>query len=149
MDRLNLPEYSFKIRVSNNTTELFDSLRKKYVALTPEEWVRQNFINYLIKEKKYPGGLIAIERAIDVNKMKVRPDAVVYNHTGNPLLIIEFKAPQVKVTQDTFDQIAKYNLNLKVRYLIVTNGLTHYCFKLMYENHTYEFLREIPDYNKL
>ncbi len=146
MERLNLPTYLFKIKSEGQRKFIFDSIRKKYVVLTPEEWVRQNFIQYLINEKKYPSSLIAIEMALTLNKLSKRTDIVLFDRQGNPVIIVECKSPKVKITQDTFDQIARYNMKLKVNYLIVTNGITHYCCRMDYEDNTYSFLKDIPDY---
>lgn len=149
MFRLNLPEYSFKLRNEKGKTEIFDPFRKKFIRLTPEEWVRQNFIQYLIDQKQYPAGRIALEKALKVNEMNKRTDAVIFDNNGFPLVIIECKAPEVKISQKTFDQIARYNLTLKVKYLIVTNGLEHYISLIDFENQNYSFLPEIPLYNEL
>jgi len=146
MQRLNLPTYNFKIKNSQNKTLIFDKLRKKYVVLTPEEWVRQHFIHFLIEEKKYPVTLIAIEKQLIINNLKKRTDILIFNRNGNPEIIIECKAPSIKISQDTFDQIARYNLKLKARFLIVTNGLSHFYCKMDFKNKTYHFLKEIPNY---
>lgn len=146
MQRLNLPTYNFKIKNSQNKTLIFDKLRKKYVVLTPEEWVRQHFIHFLIEEKKYPVTLIAIEKQLIINNLKKRTDILIFNRKGNPEIIIECKAPSIKISQDTFDQIARYNLKLKARFLIVTNGLSHFYCKMDFKNKTYHFLKEIPNY---
>jgi hypothetical protein len=146
MQKLNLPEYSFKIRTTADKTSIFDSLRKKYVRLTPEEWVRQNFVQFLIAEKKYSPSLIAVEAGVKVNNNPQRADLVIFNRSGNPLLVAEFKAPEVKISQQTFDQIVRYNMQLKVPYLIVSNGLDHYCCKISYEDNSYAFLPEIPGF---
>ena len=127
-------------------THIFDVVRKKYLLLTPEEWVRQNFIHYLNKEKKYPLGLMGIEKMVKYNSLKSRADIVLYNTDGNPNIIIECKAPEVKITQDTFYQIAKYNSKLKVQYLIVTNGMKHYCCSMDYDTNAVTFLEEITVY---
>lgn len=148
MLRLNLPEFEANIK---KTDKLYirDRLRRKYVALTPEEWVRQHFVNYLITEKHYPEALIANEIQIDLNHVKRRCDSVVYNRHLSPLVIVEYKAPEVKITQDVFNQIANYNIVLKVNYLIVSNGMEHYCCRMNYSDMTFEYLSEIPDYNSL
>ena len=125
-------------------THIFDVVRKKYLLLTPEEWVRQNFIHYLNKEKKYPFSLMGVEQMVKYNSLKVRADIVIYNLEGKPNVIVECKAPEVKITQDTFYQIAKYNSQLKVQYLIVTNGMKHYCCKMDYKTNEITFLEEIP-----
>ncbi len=142
---LNLPQYEFTIR-QGTPAKIFDFIRKKYVALTPEEWVRQNFLKYLVSEKKYPQSLILIEQTLQVNRMKKRCDAVVYNNSGTPLMIIEFKKPEVSITQAVFDQIARYNIPLKVKYLMVSNGLQHFCCSIDFENNHYRFLDNVPEY---
>lgn len=144
MQVLNLPQYQFKIKQSDFKTQIFDSVRKKYVALTPEEWVRQNFLQYMIQEKKYPASLIAVEASLKYNQRKKRTDILVYNNSGKPYLMVECKAPDVKVTEKVFDQIARYNLVFQVNYLVVTNGLEHYCCELDYEHNTFKYLQEIP-----
>jgi len=126
---------------------IFDNLRKKYLVLTPEEWVRQHFIWFLVDEKKYPTSLIAVEKQLTINTRKKRTDILVFDARGNHNIIVECKAPSVKITQDTFDQIARYNLKLKANYLIVTNGLDHFYCKMDFKNETYIFLKDIPPYN--
>jgi hypothetical protein len=147
MIKLNLPTSNFRLKSSENKTLIFDNLRKKYLVLTPEEWVRQHFVRFLIDYKKYPISLIALEKQLTINNRKKRTDILVFNTLGTPDIIVECKAPSIKITQDTFDQIARYNLKLKANYLIVTNGLEHFYCKMDFENETYIFLREIPDYN--
>jgi len=149
MQKLNLPEYTFKFRIYKSRQQIFDAVRKKYIALTPEEWVRQNFVAWLINERHYPSGLIAIEKELLVNELKKRYDIVVYNNNHLPALLVECKAPFVAVSQKVFDQAARYNLALKVNYLIVTNGLTHYCCYIDMEKGKYSFLKNIPDFNNL
>ena len=146
MQKLNLPHYKFRIKSNENKMLIFDNLRKKYMVLTPEEWVRQNFVQFLIEAKKYPTSLIAIEKQVIVNNLKKRSDILVFNKEGNPHIIVECKAPKIKITQATFDQIARYNLKLKANFLIVTNGLEHFYCKMDFEKETYIFLKEIPDY---
>ncbi|RUT73251.1 type I restriction enzyme HsdR N-terminal domain-containing protein [Ancylomarina longa] len=146
MENLNLPTYSFKIKSDLQRKLIFDSIRKKYVVLTPEEWVRQNFIRFLVEEKSYPESLIAIEKKVDVNLLPQRSDIVLYNQNANPIMIVECKAFRVKITQDVFNQIARYNMKLKVPYLVVTNGLHHYCCEMDYEQKTYRFIPDIPIY---
>lgn len=146
MLKLNLPTYNFKLKSSENKTLIFDKIRKRYFVLTPEEWVRQHFVRFLIEEKKYPTSLIALEKQLTVNKRKKRTDILVFNNKGNHNIIIECKAPTIKITQATFDQIARYNLKLKANYLIVTNGLEHFYCKMDFAKETYIFLKEIPDY---
>lgn len=150
MKRLNLPEYDFKTRINESgKTEIFDYVRKKYLLQTPEEWVRQNFIRYLITEKSYPFSLILIEKGLNIHQMKRRFDAVVYTNSGKPAMLIEFKAPQVKINQKVFQQIATYNLQLRVKYLLVSNGLKHYCCEMDYLKQSFIFLNNIPDFGEL
>lgn len=147
--RLNLPEYDFKIKKSDDAYVIYDSLRKRYVALTPEEWVRQHFVQYLVNEREFPIALMANEVSLNQNGIKRRCDTLVANRIGNPFVIVEYKAPQVQVTQDTFDQIVRYNMVLHAKYLIVSNGLTHYCCKIDYDTNSYSFLNDIPYYSEL
>ena len=147
MQKLNLPSYNVKLKSSENKTLIFDNLRKKYLVLTPEEWVRQHFVHFLMLEKKYPSSLIAIEKQVTVNGLKKRSDILVFNTQGEPEIIVECKAPTIKISQETFNQIARYNLKLKANYLIITNGLEHFYCKMDLQNQTYIFLQEIPDYN--
>ena len=128
---------------------IFDPLRRKYVALTPEEWVRQHFTHYLLHYKGYPQGLLANEIQITLNGMKRRCDTVLYNRDMTARMIIEYKAPEIEITQSVFDQIMRYNMVLKVDYLIVSNGMNHYCCRMDYSNNSYRFLPSIPDYNTL
>lgn len=146
MQKLNLPEYSFRLKTSGGKDFIFDLLRKKFVRLTPEEWVRQNFVRFLLSEKKYSPALIVVEAAVKVNNNPQRADMVVFDRSGSPVLVAEFKAPEVKINQQTFDQIARYNMQLQVRYLIVSNGLDHFCCSLNYAENSYSYLREIPDF---
>jgi len=148
MQDLNLPTYNFKLKSNENKTLIFDNIRKKYVVLTPEEWVRQHYIYFLIEEKGYPRSLIAIEKQLVINNRKKRTDILIFNTSGNPQIIVECKAPSIKITQATFDQIARYNLKLKANYLIVTNGLDHYYCKMDFEKESYIFLTEIPNYKE-
>ena len=149
MQKLNLPEYSFRLKSIEGKGFIFDSLRKKFVRLTPEEWVRQNFVQFLIAEKKYSVSLIAVEAGVKVNNNLQRADLVVFNRSGNPLLVAEFKAPEVKINQQAFDQVARYNMQLKVPFLIVSNGLQHFCCKINYNDHSYAFLPEIPEFSEI
>jgi len=148
MLELNLPHYEFSVTQSP-PIKIFDFIRKKYVALTPEEWVRQNFLKYLVEVKNYPPSLIFLEQTLKVYKRQKRCDAVVYDKKGGPLMIIEFKAPEVAVTQKVFDQIARYNISLNVIYLIVSNGLKHFCCSIDAAAKSYRFLDDIPEYSAL
>ena len=149
MLRLNLPTYDTKIITENGKHRIFDILRKSHVALTPEEWVRQHFVHYLISTKGYPASLMANETAINLNNIKLRCDTVVYDNNLTPRAIIEYKAPNVTIKKNTFSQIARYNLVLKVDYLIISNGLKHYCCKMDYTTNSYTFMQEIPDYQTI
>ncbi len=144
MRALNLPGYSFKLKESSGKVQILDELRKKYVVLTPEEWVRQHIVQYLIQEKKYPSSLIAIEIGLKYNQLQKRADVLVYDRQGTPFLLVECKAPEVKITQDVFHQIAVYNMSFKVKYLLVTNGMDHFICEMDYTNNSYQFLKEIP-----
>lgn len=146
MFSLNLPDFQVKIAVTDGKKMVFDSLRRKYVALTPEEWVRQHFVHFLIQHKGYPSGLLANEVQLTLNGTRKRCDTVLYDRTRTPRMIIEYKAPTVPITRQVFDQITRYNIVLKVDYLIVSNGLEHYCCKVDYERFCCNFLKEIPDY---
>lgn len=149
MYRLNLPLYEIKTVKQNGKTYILDTLRRKYVSLTPEEWVRQHFVHFLIEHKGYPSSLLANEVELHVGDKKLRCDSVLYNRSAQPVMIIEYKAPTIALSQKVFDQISVYNMLLHVHYLIVSNGLQHYCCRMDYNNHTYTFLTEIPDYNEL
>jgi hypothetical protein len=146
VQELNLPTYKFRLKEENNVVFIFDDIRKKFLVLTPEEWVRQNFIRFLITEKKYPASLIAIEIGLKYNQLQKRADILIYNKAGQPYVMIECKAPEVKISQDTFHQIAAYNMSFKVAYLVVTNGMDHFCCRMDYTTNTYEFLQMIPDF---
>jgi hypothetical protein len=143
---LNLPSYKFKIKSSENKRFIFDNIRKKYIVLTPEEWVRQHYIYYLIHEKKYPISIIAVEKQLTLNGLKKRTDILIFNKEGTPEIIVECKAPSIEINQSTFDQIARYNMKLLAKYLIVTNGLQHFYCQMDFENEKYIFLKDIPKY---
>ncbi len=147
MYTLNLPSFDIKLRKGKNGTEVFDRLRKKYIVLTPEEWVRQHFINYLITEKNYPETLMANETAIQLHSLSKRCDTVVYDNTLQPVVICEYKNPKIKIDQQVFDQILRYNIVLKVKYLIVSNGINHYCCVINHDDLSYQFLEDIPNYS--
>ncbi len=149
MLQLNLPEYKFRIKKQVEKLLIFDSQRKRYVSLTPEEWVRQHFIRFLIEVRGYPAAFLAIEKQLKLNGMKKRCDAILFDKDGEPFMIIEFKAPNVPITQATFDQVAVYNAKLKVSFFIISNGLEHYCCKVNTETARYEFFPEIPDFKLL
>ncbi|MEP2935140.1 MAG: type I restriction enzyme HsdR N-terminal domain-containing protein [Gilvibacter sp.] len=146
MQRLNFSPYSFRFKSSENNTLIFDPVRKKFVVLTPEEWVRQHVLAFLTEEKKIPLALISVEKEIKVHRTRKRYDIIVFRSDGQLALIVECKAPSIAISQETFDQIARYNLALDASYLMVTNGLNHYYCTQNHEAKTYEFLREIPSY---
>jgi type I site-specific restriction endonuclease len=146
MPQLNLPNAVLKTKLVEGTTQVFGAVRKKYLVLTPEEWVRQHFIHYLNSEKKYPLGLMGVEQMVKYNKQSTRADIVLYNIEGKPKMIVECKAPKVKITQDAFNQIAKYNFKLRVDFLVVTNGMKHFCCAMDYENNKITFLEDIPKF---
>lgn len=150
MQPLNFPpDYAFDIRTSGGKSTIFDPLRRKHVRLTPEEWVRQNLVQYLIQDLGFPVGLTAIETGFTHQGIQHRADMIVYDRGGNPVLMAECKAPDVKIKQDVFDQIARYNTSVQANYLVVTNGLTHYCYVLNREERTYRFLDQLPRYQDL
>ena len=149
MFRLNLPPYPIKIQEKGEKRQIFDFLRRKWVALTPEEWVRQHFTHFLVEHKNYPQALLANEVELRIGEKRLRCDTLLYNKELRPRMIIEYKAPTIQIQQKTFDQISVYNLLLKVDYLIVSNGLRHYCCKMDYEHQFYQFLEDIPDYETI
>lgn len=148
MLELNLPRYAYKLKRDGDSVSIFDPLRRKYVTLTPEEWVRQHFVSFLISCKGYPAGRMGNEISLVVNRQKRRCDTIVYDGRGEPMVIVEYKAPQVAITQSIFDQIVRYNMVLKVKYLIVSNGLRHYACRINYTDNSYEFLKDIPSYEE-
>ena len=149
MKKLNFPTYSFRFKNSENKVAIFDEIRKKFILLTPEEWVRQHTLHYLLQDNKYPKSYINVEKLIKINTLNKRYDIVVFQPNGSIFLLIECKAPEVVITQKTFDQIARYNLVLKAKYLMVTNGLNHYFCQMDFENKKYIFLSELPQYENL
>ena len=148
LPQLNFPPSDFKLKEQDGKLYILDVVRKKYVMLTPEEWVRQNCIHYLRNVKKYPVSLITVERGFRVNNLNLRYDLVAFNKKAQPILLVECKAPDVKIDQTTFDQIAAYNLKLNVPYLMVTNGLQHYCCVADFENRRFQFLKEVPEFSE-
>ena len=147
MQPLHFPPYQFRFKNSENKVAIFDEIRKKFIILTPEEWVRQHVVHYLLSEKSYPKSWINVEKQIKMNGLTKRYDVVVFNPNGSIFLLVECKAPEIKISQHTFDQIARYNLALKAEYLMVTNGLEHYFCQMDYENERYHFLQELPQPN--
>jgi len=144
---LHFRTYSFKFQNKGNKTYIWDDIRKKNILLTPEEWVRQHVIQFLIEEKRYSPNWMAIEKQFVINELHKRADIVVYNKDMHPYIIVECKAPNIKITQETFDQIARYNLALDAKYLMLTNGLQHFYCQMNFEKETYIFLEELPDNN--
>lgn len=146
MIHLNFPTYSFRFKNSENKVSIFDEIRKKFVILTPEEWVRQHVVRYLIETGRYSKSYINVEKVIKINGLTKRYDIVVFQPNGKIFLLIECKAPEVAISQNTFDQIARYNMTLEAKYLMVTNGLNHYFCAMDFENERYHFLKELPEY---
>jgi hypothetical protein len=149
LKELSLPSYSFKITGEPGREMIFDSLRRKYVRLTPEEWVRQNFIQYLIHEGNYPPGLIGVEMAINVNRMKRRVDIMVHDRQGRPVMVVECKSPDITLDEKVSDQVVAYNRQLNVPYIIITNGIVHYACKIGIEPNENQYLMVIPQYDEL
>ena|SRR5271157_4649772 len=149
MQTLNLPVAELRIRDNRGKQEVFDSIRKKFVVLTPEEWVRQHFINYLTGHRDVPCSLIAVETSLHYHRLKKRSDILVYGRDGTPRLIVECKSPEVQVTQAVFDQVAMYNRELKVPYLAVTNGMVHFACHIDHASGKIVFLKEIPIYDQM
>ena len=147
---LNLPQRNFNVKVTpQGNRVIFDRLRRRFVTLTPEEWVRQNFVEFLIADRGFPAGLMSNEMSLTQNGICRRCDTVVTDLHGSPMVIVEYKAPSIKITQTVFDQICRYNMVLQAKYLIVSNGLQHYCCKIDYTHNSYSFLPDVPSYNAL
>ena len=149
MEKLNLPQYDYNIKTDGQNTYIFDIIRKKYLVLTPEEWVRQNFVHYLVEHLHYPTSLMMTENGLKLFNTQKRSDIVVYDRNGNPLAVVECKAADVKITQETFNQVARYNIKFKAPVIMVTNGLQHYCARFDAETSKYTFLKEIPLYGDI
>jgi hypothetical protein len=145
---LNFPRYYFRFKSSENKQQIFDIIRKKFVSLQPEEWVRQHVIHFLTTDKKYPASLINVEKTLSLNGLRKRYDIVVFNTDGSIHILIECKSPNITISQAVFDQIARYNLKMQAEYLMVTNGLDHFYCKMNYEQEKYSFLRQIPDFSR-
>ena len=149
MPPLNLPKTELKIVNRGGKTQVFDVLRRKYVALTPEEWVRQHFVHFLMHSNGYPAECIGNEVSIALGPVSKRCDTIIYGHEAQPVMIVEYKAPSVDITQRVFEQICRYNISLHVRWLVVSNGLQHYCCEIDYEKGTYRFVEEVPPYSSI
>ncbi len=147
--QLNLPSYSFRIKQQEGAEMIFDPIRKKYVRLTPEEWVRQNFIQYLVNEGSYPAGLIAVEHRFIQNKLSRRIDILVHDRRGKPVMMVECKSPETAISEVVFDQIVRYNMELKLPYIVVTNGMINYACKVDHINNRFEYLMVIPLYEEI
>jgi hypothetical protein len=146
---LNFPAYQFRMKEEKGALQVFDPARKKYVYLTPEEWVRQHLIHYLNKDKGYPIGLMKIEKEFKYNKLSKRADIIVCKRTGAPLLMAECKSPDIVITQGVFDQAMRYNLIMDVKIMVLSNGINHFCFQLDKVNQTYFALTEIPEWGRV
>jgi hypothetical protein len=146
MQKLNFPDYNFRFKNSENKVAIFDEIRKKFILLTPEEWVRQHVVKFLHEEKKYPKSHINVEKIIKLNGLSKRYDVVVFQPDGKIHVLVECKAPEIVITQNTFDQIARYNMQMDATYMMVTNGLNHYFCRMDYEQEQYRFLQDIPQY---
>ena len=144
MHDLNLPKYDFKVKSFEGKKQIFDSVRKQFVTLTPEEWVRQHFIQFLHQEKGFPLSLMGVEFPLQYNSMNKRADIICFQKEGKPMMLVECKSANVSISQKVFDQIARYNFDLRVQYLVVTNGLQHFCCEMNYKENSYRFLQEIP-----
>jgi hypothetical protein len=149
LKQLNLPQYSFRVTGKEGNEMILDPLRRRFVKLTPEEWVRQNFIQYLIIEGKYPAGLLGIEVMFRFNKLKRRVDILVHDRSGQPIMIVECKSTEIEIDENVFEQIATYNMKFKVPYLVVTNGMHHYACKMNHQELKFEYLLVIPLYEEL
>ena len=149
MYELNLPKYEIQLRGTREKPEIFDFLRRRYVKLTPEEWVRQHFVHWIVEHKGYPKGLLGNEIELQVGEKKLRCDSILYDSNAHPVMIIEYNAPTIALSQKVFYQISAYNLLLHVDYLVMSNGIEHYCCQMDYERNCYYFLQDIPDYEKI
>lgn len=146
MQKLNFPDYTFRFKNSENKVAIFDEIRKKFIILTPEEWVRQHVVKYILEQKMYPKSHVNVEKIVKVNGLTKRYDVVIFNPDGSIFLLVECKAPGVTISQSTFDQIARYNMSLKAVHMMVTNGLNHYFCQMDYEQEKYFFLQDLPEY---
>lgn len=146
MQKLNFPDYTFRFKNSENKPAIFDAIRKKFILLTPEEWVRQHVVRFLLEQKKYPVSHINVEKIIKINGLTKRYDVVVFQPDGKILVLVECKAPGVPISQNTFDQIARYNMTVNATHMMVTNGLNHYFCQMDHEQQKYIFLPDLPEY---
>jgi hypothetical protein len=148
LQELNFPKFSFRFKNKENKISIFDVIRKRFVILQPEEWVRQHCIHYLIDYKGYPKSLINIEKELIINSLRKRYDIVIFNSDGSIHLIVECKAPTININQNVFDQIALYNLSLNATYLMISNGINHYYCQMDFKKEKYHFLKDIPEYTQ-
>jgi hypothetical protein len=149
MQPLNFPQYEFRIIPKDEKLRIFDIVRRRFVTLTPEEWVRQHLLHHLVSEKSVPLSLIGVEVSLKLNSLVKRADVIVHARTGKPLMLVECKAPGVTITQQVFEQAARYDMVFHVNYMLITNGLTHFCCKFNFVEHSYSFLPEIPTYQEM
>jgi len=149
MEPLNLPTYLFRIKEDKGKKYIFDEIRRRFVQLTPEEWVRQHVVNYLVIVKKFPLALISIEKGFSNSRRKQRFDLLIFDRKGEPLMIVECKAPGVEINQHVFDQAGRYNNKYKAAYMLITNGMRHYCCQINKSNRQYRFLQDVPDFNEM
>jgi hypothetical protein len=149
MQSLNLPAFAYEIQSSKAGCQIFDVVRKKYVRLTSEEWVRQHFLHYLIDHLAYPQALIRLEQGVRYNRLRHRPDIVVYNRLAKPLMLVECKAPSININNEAWGQIARYNAHFNAQLLVITNGIKHFCWQLDYEKGSHVLLQKMPRFNTL
>jgi type I site-specific restriction endonuclease len=149
LSTLSFPNYSFRLRNEGSIVEIFDEIRKKWIALTPEEWVRQHLVKFLVEDRKFPAALISIERLVKVNGLPQRTDVVVYDRNGRSLVVCECKAPEIPINQSVFDQAARYNASIRAPYLLISNGMGHYFCKIDHMESAFVFLKEIPTFSDL
>lgn len=149
MIELNFPRYSFSIKRQGDKALIFDEFRKKWIVLTPEEWVRQHVLMYVFKEKGYPKSLISVEKLVNVNGLKQRFDAVLFNNNARPIAIIECKSPSIKITEEVFYQALRYNAQIGAPYIVLTNGINTYCGNIDIINKKFSYIKEIPSYKNL
>lgn len=143
-----MPDFPKQMKIEEGQRWIFDRFRKKFVVLTPEEWVRQHFLHYLVNDLKYPRPLIKVESGLRVNKMDKRTDIVVYNRRAVPFVLVECKSYEVALTTKVFDQLSVYNQAIKARYLVITNGLKHYCCCINYHTNSYRFQSQLPEFEE-
>jgi hypothetical protein len=149
MEPLNLPTYFFRLKDDGGKKYIFDEIRRRFVILTPEEWVRQHMVNYLINVKNYPRSLISVEKGFNQNRNRRRYDLLIYNKSGSPVMIVECKAPGMEINQHVFDQAGRYNNRYKAEYMLITNGIKHYCCLIQINSKSYSFLKDIPEFSEL